>query len=51
MFFVKELLDGYLIREIQLLMAATYEIGVTSLKQIIPYRRSNQSVVACYVYL
>ena len=38
LFFIEELLDGYLIGQVQLLVAAANKVIITPTLQIIPYR-------------
>ena len=47
----KMLPDGYLIREIQLLMAASYQVGVAPLEKVIPNSGTHKPVVSRYIYL
>jgi hypothetical protein len=48
---IKELLNGDLVREIELLMATAHKISVTPLKEIIPNSGTHKSVVSRYIYL
>ena len=48
-FFVEESLDGNLVGEIQFLMTASDQIGITALQQVIPNSGTHKSVVSRYI--
>ena len=50
LFFIEELPDSHLVCQVQFLMTSAHEVGIASLKQVIPYSRAHKSIVACYVY-
>jgi hypothetical protein len=42
--------DGHLVRQVELLVAATYQVGIASLEEVIPNSGTHKAVVSRYIY-